>query len=192
MAIAQRLIAQYKIDRGVLTETARELNVERRYFKITQRAQEIPYVSRIMLDHFQSRVSYVPGTAYVYAAEDSIENALYIAEFLYNNLRAALRAERRAAKECFRLIDTQSFYLGFMSGVCDSLKKQETELERASTQYAIICRTEIAAVNKYIAEVVKPREVDFGTVSVRDANSFLRGHIRGEKAGIKRGIETPV
>ena len=193
MAIAQRLIAQYKIDRGILTETADEPKVERRYFKITQRAQEIPYVARIMLDHYQARVSYIPGMAYVYATEDSIENALYIAEFLYNNMRSALRAERRAAKKCFRLIDTRSFYLGFMSGVCYALEKQNAELKRASTQYAIICRTEIAIVNKYITEVVKPKVmVDDETPSVRDTNSFLRGHIRGEKTGIKKGIETPV
>ena len=96
MMIAQRLIAEYKIDKGALDESDGKPSVERRYFKITQRAQEIPYISRIMQDYFQAKILYTTGTAYVYATVDSVDNALYIAEFLYNNMRAAIRAERRA------------------------------------------------------------------------------------------------
>lgn len=190
MMIAQRLIAEYKIDKATLDESDGKPNVERRYFKITKRAEEIPYISRIMQDYFQAKILYTTGTAYVYATADSVDNALYIAEFLYNNMRATIRAERRAAKEYFRLIDTRSFYLGFMLGVCDVLEKQNTELERASESYALICRTELAVVDSYIKEFVKPKDVSRGTKPPTDLNSFSRGRIRGQKTGIKTGLET--
>lgn len=124
------------------------------------------------------------------ATADSVDNALYIAEFLYNNMRAAIRAERHAAREYFRLIDTRSFYLGFMLGVCDVLEKQNAELERASESYALICRTELAVVDSYIKEVVKPKDVSRETKPPTDLNSFSRGRIRGQKTGIKTGQET--
>lgn len=126
MSIAMRLMAQYKIEQAELKDMPAEAQkVAERSFKTTKHAREIPYITTIMRDHFQADMAYSNYTAYVYATEDSVDNALYIAEFLYNNMKAALRAEKRKARERFRLVCEPDFYCGFMSGICSALKKRE-------------------------------------------------------------------
>ena len=94
MSIAMRLMAQYKIEQAELKDKPAEAQkVAERSFKTTKYAREIPYITTIMNDHFQADITYSDYVAYVYATEESVDNALYVAEFLYNNMKAALRAE---------------------------------------------------------------------------------------------------
>ena len=132
-------------------------------------------------------MSYTMYTAYVYATEESVDNALYVAEFLYNNMKAALRAEKRKAREQFRLICEPDFYCGFMSGICSALKKQEMETFAENESYAIICQTELALVEEYLQREVKPKEVHTHN-PLKDYESFNRGYERGQNTTIKPAI----
>lgn len=122
-----------------------------------------------------------------YATEDSVDNALYVAEFLYNNMKAALRAEKRKARERFRLVCEPDFYCGFMSGICSALKKRETEIFAENESYAIICQTELALVEEYLQREVKPKEVHTHN-PLKDYESFNRGYERGQNTTIKPAI----
>ncbi len=188
MSIAMRLMAQYKIEQAELKDKPAEAQkVAERSFKTTKHAREIPYITTIMRDHFQADMAYSNYTAYVYATEDSVDNALYIAEFLYNNMKAALRAEKRKAREHFRLVCEPDFYCGFMSGICSALKKQEMETFAENESYAIICQTELALVDEYVQREVKPKEVHTHN-PLKDYESFNRGYERGQNTSINPAI----
>lgn len=189
MSIAMRLMAQYKIEQAELKDKPAETQkVARRSFKTTKYAREIPYITTIMKDHFQASITYANYTAFVYATEESVDNALYIAEFLYNNMKAALRAEKRKAKERFRLICEPDFYYGFMHGIDSTLEAQETEIADENESYAIICRTELAAVEEYLQNVVKPKSTRPQSASITDYESFERGYKRGQNTTINPAI----
>lgn len=188
MSIAMRLMAQYKIEQAELKDKPAEAQkVAERSFKTTKYAREIPYITTIMRDHFQADMAYSNYTAYVYATEESVDNALYVAEFLYNNMKAALRAEKRKARERFRLVCEPDFYCGFMSGICSALKKQEMETFAENESYAIICQTELALVEEYLQREVKPKEVHTHN-PLKDYESFNRGYERGQNTTIKPAI----
>lgn len=187
MSIAMRLMAQYKIEQAELKEKPAETQkVARRSFRSTKRARELPYINTIMGNYFQSKLTYIGETVYVYAAEESVDNALYVAEFLYNNMKAALRAEKRRAREQFRLICEPDFYHGFMCGIASTLREQEAEISSENQSYEIVCRNELALVEQYLAKAKQSRRKIQETV--KDYESFNRGYERGQNTTINPAI----
>lgn len=197
MKMAQNLMLKHKISMAAVDASESnemKFNVVEREIPMTKTGIEWNFIGWILEEFFEAdiiRSERTSGTyARIFAVESSIDLAVYVFEFLNEQMKYAFKAYSRTVYRAHK----QSFYYGFVEGVSFALREGKKEVVSSETPEAVksyelvLVRTK-EAIRAYINDKVpslrkrRNRSIDL------DANAYTSGVERGKKCKIHKPIE---
>ena len=192
MKMAHRLMAEHKISEAQLNTSDKEIDCEYRSIVVKKKDHKtklLAFIAWIMSEFFQTEVYSRPAEAVVVSTKDNIETAVYIFEYLLNNMRACYLAEKRKQRKLFRIVDEYSYYAGFYVGLSEKLREQKEEILEQNDSYALIIANETTAIKAFAEKELSPKKAHQHRDRKLEHNSLQAGFEKGKEFEINSALQ---